>query len=122
MRNIHVLPRPPGRSEVKTRYFPSADHRGLLLSVLGDVNRTDAAPSVGTTQTSRWYLLSRSFTVCTVKATRPPSGDIAGALRLDSLYQSAGEKARFAGCCATSAAPASGARTAVAADNVQRID
>src|SRR5205085_11645655 len=79
------------------------DQRGLLLSVLGEVNRTGSPPAVDATQTSRWYLLSFSFTVWTVNATRPPSGDIAGALSVASLYQSLRAKARLAGCWPTSA-------------------
>src|SRR5881394_1300553 len=118
MRSIHVAPRPPGRFDVKIRYFPSGDQRGLLLSVLGDVKRVAAPPLVGATHTSRWYLLSRSLIVCTVNATRPPSGDIAGALSVVSLYQSAGVKARFA--CAPSMAR--GAVRAATAANVHRME
>src|SRR3954468_16164292 len=72
MRSIHVLPLPPPRCDVKTRYFPSGDHRGFELSVPGDVKRCGSPPVYGTTHTSRWYLLSFSFTVCTVNATRWP--------------------------------------------------
>src|SRR5215475_7584741 len=54
MRSIQVEPCPPGRVDVKRRYFPSGDQRGLLLSVLGDVKRTAEPPLVGTTHTSRW--------------------------------------------------------------------
>src|SRR3954471_6921171 len=97
MRNIQVLPFPPVRCDVKIRYLPSADQRGLELSVLGEVNRCGSPPAVGTTQISRWYLLSFSLTVCTWNAMRLPSGDIAGALSVESLYQSASAKARF-GC------------------------
>src|SRR5438876_261947 len=79
MRSIHVLPFPPGRCDVKISSLPSGDHRGLELSVLGDVRRCASPPAVGTIHTSRWYLLSFSFTVCTVNAMRLASGDIAGA-------------------------------------------
>src|SRR5690349_17154899 len=98
MRSIQVLPFPPVRLDVKIRYLPSADHRGLLLSVLGDVKRIGSPPLVGAIQISRWYLLSCSLMVCTVNATRLPSGDIAVLLSVESLYQSAGVKARFDGC------------------------
>src|SRR5690242_18351972 len=101
MRSIHVAPRPPGRCDEKTRSLPSGDHRGLELSVLGDVKRIGAPPAVFTTHTSRWYLLSRSFTVCTVNAMRLPSGDMAGVESVLSLYQSASWKARLP--CAESA-------------------
>jgi hypothetical protein len=37
MRMAHVFPFPPVRVDVKNRYRPSADQRGALLSVLGDV-------------------------------------------------------------------------------------
>src|SRR5919109_220793 len=117
MRSIHVVPFPPGRFDVNIRYLPSGDQRGLLLSVLGEVKRIGAPPLTGTTHTSRWYLLSRSLIVCTVNATRPPSGDIAGALRVVSLYQSAGVKARFA--CAPMAM--SGALEAATAASVHRM-
>src|SRR5690349_4082100 len=102
MRSIQVDPFPPGRVDVKRRYLPSGDQRGLLLSVAGDVKRVASPPPVGTTQTSRWYLFSRSLIVCTVNATRAPSGDIAGALSVVSLYQSLGVNARLPACCARS--------------------
>jgi hypothetical protein len=53
IRSTHVDPLPPGRFEVKNRYFPSGDQRGLLLSAPGDVYRTGVPPAVGTTHTSR---------------------------------------------------------------------
>src|ERR1051326_9135467 len=102
MRNIHVVPLPPGRVDVKRRNLPSGDQRGLLLSVLGEVKRTASPPDVGTTQTSWWYLSSRSLIVWTVNATRAPSGDMAGALSVVSRYQSLGVKARLADACAES--------------------
>src|SRR6185503_5962244 len=41
MRRIHWLPPvPPARFDVKKRYLPSSDQRGLLASVPGDVRRT----------------------------------------------------------------------------------
>src|SRR5467141_3133040 len=107
MRSIHVLPFPPGRCEVNTRYLPSGDQRGFELSALGDVNRSGSPHPLGalcgvpghavaTTHTSRWYLLSFSLTVCTWNAMRLPSGDIAGELNVVSLYQSLSAKGRFA--------------------------
>src|SRR5258705_9440927 len=109
MRRIQVLPFPPGRCDVNTRYFPSGDQRGLELSVLGDVKRLGSPPDVGTTQTSRWYLSSFSLTVCTWNAMRLPSGEIAGELRTVSLYQSLRAKARLA-CCAASGVAVAAAR------------
>src|SRR5688572_19889627 len=109
MRNAHVRPLAPGRVEVKSRYFPSAEKRGFVLSVLGEVKRTGSPPAVGTTQTSACRLFSDSRTVVTVNATRRPSGDTAGALSVVTLYQSAGVKARrlwAVGVCAPSTAEA----------------
>jgi hypothetical protein len=37
MRSAHVVPLPPGRFDVKNRYFPSGDQRGFVLSAPGDV-------------------------------------------------------------------------------------
>jgi len=37
MRIAQVFPRPPGRVEVKKRYFPSGEKRGPELSVPGAV-------------------------------------------------------------------------------------
>src|SRR5688500_16717585 len=96
MRNIQVLPLPPGRCDVNSSSLPSGDQRGLVLSVLGDVKRRASPPAVGTTQTSRWYLLSFSSAVCTWKAICDPSGDIAGADSTESRYQSASVNARLA--------------------------
>src|ERR1700738_4520129 len=102
MRIAQLFPFPPGRGEVKNRMRPSADQRGALLSVLGDVKRCGSPPAVGTTQISLCRLFSASRTVVTVKATRSPAGDIAGALSVVRRYQSASWKARRAGaedCC-----------------------
>src|SRR5689334_9323128 len=83
------------------RSLPSGDQRGAKLSVLGEVNRTGAPPDVFATHTSRWYLLSRSFTVITVNATWLPSGDSVGCDSVETLYQSASWNARLV-CCAVS--------------------
>src|SRR6476620_913921 len=109
MRIAHVFPlAPPVRVEVKNRNRPSGDQRGDVLSWLGDVNRFGSPPAVGTTQISLWRLFSASRTVVKVKATRSPEGDMAGALSVVSLYQSASWKARgAAACCAASGAAAS---------------
>src|SRR5690242_17184804 len=107
MRSAHVEPRPPGRFDVKNRYFPSPEKRGLLLSVPGEVYRTGWPPFVGATQISECRLFSDSRTVVTVKATRAPSGDSAGVLTVVTLYQSLKVMARLAApccCCAFSAA------------------
>src|SRR5678816_4523194 len=96
MRNAHVRAFEPVRTELNSRYFPSAEKRGFELSVLGDVYRVASPPAVGTTQTSLWRLLSFSRTVVTVNATSFPSGDTAGALSVVTLYQSAGVNARRA--------------------------
>src|SRR6476661_8102624 len=52
MRIAQVFPFPPGRFEVKSRYRPSGDQRGALLSWLGEVKRFGSPPVVGTTQIS----------------------------------------------------------------------
>jgi hypothetical protein len=77
-RIAHAFPFPPARCEVNSRWRPSGVKRGLLLSVLGLVNRVGVPPAVGTTQTSLCRRFSASRTVVTVKATRRPSGDTAG--------------------------------------------
>src|SRR3954447_14567763 len=93
------FPFPPLRDELKKRYFPSGDQRGLLLSVLGEVKRCGSPPEVGTTHTSLCRLFSASRTVVTVTATRSPLGDIAGPLSVVSRYQSASWKARCGAAC-----------------------
>src|SRR5881397_2056214 len=107
MRMAQLFPLPPGRVELKKRYFPSGDQRGAELSVPGEVKRCGSPPAVGTTQISLCRLFSASRTVVTVKATRSPAGDIAGAPTVVSRYQSAGWKGRpEAVCCAASGAMA----------------
>src|SRR5690606_41448776 len=64
-----VLPRPPLRCELKNRYVPSGDQRGLLLSVEGDVQRCGSPPAVFTTHTSLWRRFSLSTARVTVMAT-----------------------------------------------------
>jgi len=103
MRNAHVRAFEPGRVELNRRYFPSAEKRGFELSVLGEVYHVASPPAVGTTQTSLWRLFSLSRTVVTVNATSFPSGDTAGALRVVTLYQSAGVNARRAAFVAVAA-------------------
>ena len=93
-RIAHVFPRPPGLFELKNRYLPSADHCGFELSVLGDVQRSGWPPALFTTQISLWRRFSLSRTVVTVIAMRLPSGDTAGALTVESRYQSASIMAR----------------------------
>src|SRR6478672_28673 len=101
MRIAQRFPFPPVRDDVKNSHLPSGDQYGALLSVPGDVNRCGSPPAVGTTHTSLCRLFSVSRTVVTVTATRSPAGDIAGALSVVSLYQSASWKARCgAACCA----------------------
>src|SRR4051812_24888824 len=113
MRIAQVFPLPPGRVDVKNRYFPSGDQRAALLSVLGDVKRCGSPPAVGTTQISLCRLFSASRTVVTVTATRSPAGDMAGALSVVSRYQSRSWKARLgAACCANAVETHSGAMTA----------
>src|SRR5689334_18927821 len=100
MRNAHVRARDPGRVELNSRYFPSAENLGCELSVLGDVYRVASPPAIGTTQTSLCRLFSLSRTVVTVNATSLPSGETAGVDSVVSLYQSAGVNARrFATAC-----------------------
>src|SRR5215204_103873 len=84
----HVVPRPPVRCEVKKRYFPSGDQRGLLLSVPGEVQRSGAPPAVVATHTSLCRRFPASIARVTVIATRFPSGDTAGALTFTTRYQS----------------------------------
>src|SRR5690606_38983449 len=93
----HVDPLPPCRCDLNNRYFPSCDQRGFQLSVPGDVERTGSPPAAGTTHTSEGRRFSAASTVVTGKATRLPSGDIAGELTVVTRCQSAGWKARF--CC-----------------------
>ena len=90
----HVRPRDPGRVDENSSHFPSGDQRGLELSYPGAVYLVDVPPALGTTQTSWCRLLSASLTVVTVNATRRPSGESAGALRVVTRYQSAGVNAR----------------------------
>src|SRR5688500_6585493 len=94
MRSPHVRTVDPGRVELKSRYLPSGEKRGFELSVLGDVYRVASPPAAGTTHTSACRLFSLSRTVVTVNATSLPSGDMAGAESVVTLYQSAGVYAR----------------------------
>ena len=93
--------------------------RGAVLSNPGALNLTGAPPSgaVATTQISliRAFLASTTDVTCT--ATYFPSGLIAGAVTVLSLYQSAGSNARFAPVAAGVAA-ACGAAACGAADGV----
>jgi len=121
----------PGRVELKRRYFPSGENRGFELSVLGDVYRVASPPATGTTHTSLCRLFSLSRIVVTVKATSFPSGETAGALKVVTLYQSAGVNARFAplaGCtvdadraCAASGSGSATVRIAIAVES-ERVD
>src|SRR6476620_6108781 len=104
MRIAQRFPLPPARVDVKKSHLPSGDHCGAVLSVPGDVNRCGSPPAVGTTQTSLCRLFSASRTVVTVTATRSPAGDIAGALNVVTLYQSASWKARGVDCAVAFAA------------------
>jgi hypothetical protein len=63
------------------------------------------------------------FTVVTVKATRRPSGEIAGAATVVTRYQSAGAKARRArASCASAGDAIAVSRAAVAGSRSERVD
>ena len=75
--------------------LPSALKRGFVLSAPGAEKRTGSPPLVDTTQISLRRLFSFSIGVVTCTATIEPSGLIAGAPTVFTLYQSLVSNARL---------------------------